>query len=212
MGYNNSHTFFEIDQSGKKLKLKDTYYFNGTTVKDGAGNSTAIANLGEIKLNVLGGQTTPGNDSNHGDTIISVNDLATKFFNSGNVDEKANKPVISIDNTEILESISGVKIGALSVGADVTGGFLAMPPIQKSKRKIILVFKDFNAKFLRRAESDVHFLCKDGQAVSDLVDKAIETGERQNYQLTITATTPNISDEIVAEFALTLSIKDYTNT
>ena len=107
--------------------------------------------------------------------------------------------------------LGSMYFGALSVGADITGGFLAMPPIQKSKRKIILVFKDFNAKFLRRAESDVHFLCKDGQAVSNLVDKAIETGERQNYQLTITATTPKISDEIIAEFALTLSIKDYTN-
>ena len=122
MGYNNSHTFFEIDQSGKKLKLKDTYYFNGTSIKDSAGNSTAIANLGEIKLNVLGGQTLPSKDANHGDTIISVNDLATKFFNSGNVDEKANKPVIYIDNTEILESISGVKIGTLSAG-DKTGTF-----------------------------------------------------------------------------------------
>ncbi|MDG2355973.1 MAG: M64 family metallopeptidase [Paracoccaceae bacterium] len=127
MGYNNSHTFFEIDQSGKKLKLKDTFYFNGTSVKDSAGNSTAITNLGEIKLNVLGGQTTPGNDSNHGDTIISVNDLATKFFNSGNVDEKANKPVISIDNTEILESISGVKIGTLFAG-DKTGVFALQNP------------------------------------------------------------------------------------
>ena len=122
MGHNNSHTFFEIDQSGKKLKLKDTYYFNGTSVKDSAGNSTAIANLGEIKLNVLGGQTHQYKDANHGDTIISVNDLATKFFNSVNVDEKANKPVISIDNTEILESISGVKIGTLSAG-DKTGTF-----------------------------------------------------------------------------------------
>ena len=34
MGYHNSHTFFEIDPSGKKLKLKDTYYFNGTSFID----------------------------------------------------------------------------------------------------------------------------------------------------------------------------------
>ena len=106
--------------------------------------------------------------------------------------------------------INSMYFGALAVGADVTGGFLAMPPIQKSKRKIVLLFKDFNAKFLRRAEADVHFICKDGKAVSDLVNKAIETGERQNYTLKIKATTPKISDDIVAEFELTLSIKDYT--
>ena len=40
------------------------------------------------------------------------------------------------------------------------------------------------------------------------LNKAIETGERQNYTLQITATTPKISNDIVAEFSLTLSIKD----
>ena len=113
-------------------------------------------------------------------------------------------------NRRTKNHINSMYFGALSVGADITGGFLAMPPIQKSKRKIVLLFKDFNAKFLRRAEADVHFICKDGKAVSDLVNKAIETGERQNYTLKIKATTPKISDDIVAEFELTLSIKDYT--
>ena len=114
-------------------------------------------------------------------------------------------------NRRTKNHINSMYFGALSVGADITGGFLAMPPIQKSKRKIILVFKDFNAKFLKRAESDVHFICRDGKAVSDLVHKAIQTGERQNYTLRIIAKTPKISDENVAEFHLTLSIKDYTN-
>ena len=114
-------------------------------------------------------------------------------------------------NRRTKNHINSMYFGALSVGADITGGFLALPPIQKSKRKIVLLFKDFNAKFLKRAESDVHFICKDGKAVSDLVNKAIETGERQNYTLQIIATTPKISNDIVAEFSLTLSIKDYTN-
>ena len=115
-------------------------------------------------------------------------------------------------NRRTKNHINSMYFGALSVGADVTGGFLALPPIQKSKRKIVLLFKDFNAKFLRRAESDVHFICRDGKVVSDLVNTAIETGERQNYKLKIIATTPKISDDVVAEFELTLSIKDYTNT
>ncbi len=114
-------------------------------------------------------------------------------------------------NRRTKNHINSMYFGALSIGADITGGFLAMPHIQKSKRKIILVFKDFNAQFLKRAESDVHFICKDGQAVSDLVGQAIQTGERQNYKLSIIAKTPKISDEIVATFDLTLSIKDYTN-
>ena len=83
--------------------------------------------------------------------------------------------------------------------------------IQNSKRKVALIFKDFNAKFLKRAESDVHFICEDGQAVKKLVEKAIETQERENFKLKILAKCPKISNDIVAEFELTLSLKDYTN-
>jgi len=114
-------------------------------------------------------------------------------------------------NRRTKNHINTMYFGALSIGADITGGFLALPPIQKSKRKIVLVFKDFNAKFLKRAEADVHFLCKDGLAVQNLVDIAIKTQERQNFKLKIIAKTPKISNDIVAEFELTLSIKDYTD-
>ena len=114
-------------------------------------------------------------------------------------------------NRRTRNHINSMYFGALSIGADITGGFLALSPIQQSKRKIILLFKDFNAKFLKRAESDVHFICKDGLAVKNLVDSAIKTQERQNFKLHIIAKTPKISDDIVAEFELTLSIKDYTN-
>ena len=114
-------------------------------------------------------------------------------------------------NRRTKNHINTMYFGALSIGADITGGFLALPPIQKSKRKIVLVFKDFNAQFLKRAEGDVHFICKDGIEVTKLVNKAIETQERQNYTLKIIAKTPKISNDVVAEFNLTLSIKDYTN-
>ena len=78
--YGNKDSFFEIDKSGKALKLKDTYYFDGSTVKDGRGNSTPIANLVSIKLDILGGQTSLTKLANINDTEISVNDLATKFL------------------------------------------------------------------------------------------------------------------------------------
>ena len=108
--------------------------------------------------------------------------------------------------------INSMYFGALAVGADITGGFLAFPAIQNSKRKIVLVFKDFKAQFLKRAESDVHFICEDGLAIDELVANAIKTKQRQNYTLKIFAKTPKISDDIVAEFDLTLSIKDYTDS
>ena len=114
-------------------------------------------------------------------------------------------------NRKTRNHVRSMYFGVLAVGADVTGAMIAMDIIKKSNRKINLLFKDFNADFLKRAEGDVHFICKDGKAVSDLVAQAIKTGERQNYKLKIIATTPKISNDIVAEFELTLSIKDYTN-
>ena len=102
------------------------------------------------------------------------------------------RPSVIYNDKEILEikiplnrrtknHVNSMYFGALSVGADITGGFLALPAIQKSGKKINLVFKDFNARFLKRAESDVHFICKDGLAVNNLVTTAIQTQERQNF-------------------------------
>ena len=100
--------------------------------------------------------------------------------------------------------------GVLAVGADITGGFLAMDPIQESGRKIALIFKDFKADFLKRPEGDVHFMCNDGAAIKELVDKTANSTERFNYKLNIDAVVPSISSEVVAKFELTLSLKDKT--
>ena len=104
--------------------------------------------------------------------------------------------------------MNSMYFGALTVGADVTCGFLTMKFIEESKRNIVLLFKDTRADFLKRAEGDVHFHCGEGQALRALVQRAIETGKRQNIQVPIVATVPAISPEPVANFFLTLSIKD----
>ena len=43
--------------------------------------------------------------------------------------------------------LNSMYFGVLAVGADVTGGFLAMKFIQGSKSKITLIFKDFRLLF-----------------------------------------------------------------
>jgi len=106
--------------------------------------------------------------------------------------------------------LGSMYFGVLAVGADITGGFLAMNPIQESGRKIDLIFKDFKADFLKRPEGDVHFICNDGLAVRDLVEKVANSSERHNFKLNIEAIVPSISSEIVAKFELTLSLKDKT--
>jgi len=106
--------------------------------------------------------------------------------------------------------LGSMYFGVLAVGADITGVFLAMDPIQESGRKINLIFKDFKADFLKRPEGDVHFTCNDGPAVKELVDRVSKSSDRHNFKLSIEATVPSISSEVVAKFELTLSLKDKT--
>jgi acyl-coenzyme A thioesterase PaaI-like protein len=98
--------------------------------------------------------------------------------------------------------------GVLACGADIAGGLMAMRLIELKKEPVNLIFKDLKADFLKRAEGDVIFECKDGPKIQALVKRAIETGERQSEPVEIIATCPSkLGDEPVAKFTLTLSLK-----
>ncbi len=104
--------------------------------------------------------------------------------------------------------LGSMYFGVLAMGADCAGGFMAMNLIRASKKNVSLVFKDFKANFLKRAEGDVYFTCTEGKKISALVKEAIKKKSRLNRTLHIIATTPDISgDEPVAKFDLTLSLK-----
>ena len=103
--------------------------------------------------------------------------------------------------------IGSMYFGALSVGADLTGGYLALHHTNKINRKINLLFKDFNAEFLKRAEGDVHFECNEGQKIKALIQKVIDTKTRCNEEINVIAYVPSMLEEPVARFKLTLSLK-----
>ncbi|HKY63358.1 MAG TPA: DUF4442 domain-containing protein [bacterium] len=104
--------------------------------------------------------------------------------------------------------LKSMYFGTLAIGADCAGGLLAQEAIRKSGKDVVLIFKDFHADFLKRAEHDVHFTCKDGLKIEKQVKETVQSGERTNQTLTIVATTPKVTgDEPVAKFLLTLSLK-----
>jgi acyl-coenzyme A thioesterase PaaI-like protein len=104
--------------------------------------------------------------------------------------------------------LGSMYFGALCAGADLAGALTAMRRIDASGRRISLIFKDVKAQFLKRAEADVFFSCEDGDAVTGLVRRAIESGEREELPVRIVATVPDrLGNEPVAEFLLTLSLK-----
>jgi acyl-coenzyme A thioesterase PaaI-like protein len=104
--------------------------------------------------------------------------------------------------------LGSMYFGALCAGADSAGGLIAMRTIQRRKAKVSLIFKNFQAEFLRRAEGDVHFTCADGEALRSLVDRAIASDERVEATVRVTATVPSLlGDEPVARFILTISLR-----
>lgn len=123
-----------------------------------------------------------------------------------------NKCVIKIPlNYRTRNHLKTMYFGVLAAGADCAGGLIAMEAIKKGSKPVDLIFKDFKANFLKRAEADVIFTCTDGVRARKMVQETIKTGKRVNRTVKITATTPSITgDEPIAEFELTLSLKART--
>ncbi len=103
--------------------------------------------------------------------------------------------------------LGSMYFGALCIGADCAPGAFAMYLIRQQPERISMVFKDFQAEFLKRAEGDVHFICDQGKEIAELVAQAVASDERVERQLDVIATVPSLSDEPVARFKLTLSLK-----
>lgn len=111
-------------------------------------------------------------------------------------------------NFRTKNHLNSMYFGVLAAGADIAGGLIAMKLIREKGNKVNLVFKDFHAEFLKRAEGDTLFTCEEGAGVRALVEKALATGERVEMPVHIVATVPSKSgSDPVAKFVLTLSLK-----
>ena len=131
----------------------------------------------------------------------------------------ARPTVVKLTNEECIISLpycrrnknhlNSMYFGALCIGADAAGGMICQRLLDNLKgAKGSLIFKDFHADFLKRAEGDVLLTCKEGPAIQAAVEAATESGERVSIPLKITATVPSkFGDEPVAKFVLTLSVK-----
>ena len=123
--------------------------------------------------------------------------------------------LISVNKEEIVVSISlrrrtknhlnSMYFGALAVGADVAAGILAYYHSEILQRKTSLAFKGMKAEFLKRAESDIRFVCSEGKRIEKMLQTCISSGERQNESVTVYAL--NNLGEQVAIFEMILSLK-----
>ena len=104
--------------------------------------------------------------------------------------------------------IHAMYLGTLCMGADVAAGLIAFKLVREKKLRVNFLFKDMKAEFLKRAEGPVHFTNNEGRMIQELLQRALDTGERQEATVPVIATVPSkFGDEPVARFALTLSLK-----
>ena len=110
-------------------------------------------------------------------------------------------------NRRVKNHLGSMYLGALAIGADITSGYFAFHYLQKYKKSISLIFKDFHADFYKRSMGDVVFTCDMGSEIKDLIESSLKTPDRVNLPVVVKASVPSISDDVVAEFTLTLSVK-----
>ena len=127
--------------------------------------------------------------------------------------------VINVSDTEVVLSIplnrrtrnhvGSMYIGAMTIGVDFVTGLTAMTSIKKSKKNIVLIFKDLKSSFIKRAEGETFFTCNHTKEIGAAVKKVVDSKQRVNIEVPIIATVPEkFGDEPVAEFTITLSMKE----
>ncbi|MBA3537187.1 MAG: DUF4442 domain-containing protein [Tatlockia sp.] len=104
--------------------------------------------------------------------------------------------------------LNSMYFGALAVGADLAGGLHSFYHAKRENIQSSVVFKSFQAQFLKRPESDVFFVCEMGNIVKEMIRESQKTGQRINKPIKIKAYVnyPETPEE-VADFTLELSIK-----
>jgi acyl-coenzyme A thioesterase PaaI-like protein len=103
--------------------------------------------------------------------------------------------------------LNSMYFGALAMGAELSIAAVAIQAIQESGQPVDFIFKDFEAKFLKRGDAHVLFTCDQVQGVRQLVNQAAEATER--FEKTFEGFAKTIkSDEPIMTYRLTLSVKN----
>ena len=93
----------------------------------------------------------------------------------------------------------------LSMAAEMSTGALAMAHLYKTRPPVSMLVIRTEAEYFKKATGRTRFLCTDGPAIRDAIDKARTTGEAQTIK--VRSLGANAAGEPVAEFFITWSFK-----
>lgn len=105
--------------------------------------------------------------------------------------------------------VGSMYFGALAMGAELSIALMAIKGTNESKHKVVFIFKDFSAQFLKRADKGVYFTCEEANLAMDIIREAEESGERVEKTMKGYAYTDKKTKEPILTYTLTLSVKKY---
>lgn len=97
---------------------------------------------------------------------------------------------------------------SLSMAAELSTGVLGLAHANKTNPRVSMLVVKVEAHYYKKATDVTTFICKDGAAFKQTIDKAIATGEGQT--VTAHSTGFNKAGDMVAEFFITWSFKAKT--
>lgn len=91
------------------------------------------------------------------------------------------------------------------MAAEFSTGALMIGKIQESGKRMSMLVTSNNATFTKKAVGKIRFTCNDGQAIDDVLKKAIETGEGQTIWMESVGV--NEEGDVVSTFNFEWSVK-----
>lgn len=103
-----------------------------------------------------------------------------------------------------LNPFKSMYFAAQIAAAELSTGLLLLVAIDE-KPKISMLVKEVQASFVKKAVTDVDFVCKDGKKIENAINQAIATREKVEFQAISLGY--NKEAEMVCETKITWSIK-----
>ena len=94
-----------------------------------------------------------------------------------------------------------------AMAAELSTGALVMNRIQASGKKISMLVAQNKSSFSKKATGKIRFTCYDGNKVSEVLDKTIESGEGQTFWMKSVGINEEGVEVSVFEFEWTVKLK-----
>jgi len=98
-----------------------------------------------------------------------------------------------------------IYFAVLAMAAELSTGLLALMHVDKKNTKISMLVVGMESKFYKKATSKVKFICKNGNEISDVINKTLKSG---NGEIVVANSKGyDVNGICVAEFNITWSFK-----